>query len=59
MDRPKTAHDARDFGGVQLQADPHDLEPGIASDQLNIKSDQPGSMQTRPGMRSVTFDYSA
>lgn len=59
MDKPKVSVECRDFGGIQLSADPHDLQPGEAADQVNIQSNRVGSMETRPGMRAVSFEYEA
>lgn len=56
MDKPKSIYDARDFGGVQLQADMNDLRPGVSQDQVNIQSDQEGAMHVRLGCRLVSFD---
>lgn len=56
MDKPKSAYDAKDFPGIQLQADAHDLPPGMSQDQINIQSDQEGAMRVRLGCRLVTFD---
>ena len=56
MDKPKQQYDAKDFGGVQLQADINDLSPGVSQDQVNIQSDQEGSMRVRLGCKQVTFD---
>lgn len=56
-DRPgKAKNEARDFGGVMLSTDPHDLAPGEAQDQVNMKSDRVGAMETRSGVRTVSFD---
>ena len=55
-DKPKTTYDARDFPGLVLQADAHDVEPGKAVDQVNVQSDQEGALRVRLGCRLVTFD---
>lgn len=55
-DKPKTSYDARDFSGLVLQADAHDVEPGTAVDQVNVQSDQEGALRVRMGVRLVSFD---
>ncbi len=54
---PQTAVEVNDFPGIFLLEDPIDLPPGAAQDQLNIKSDQAGTMQVRGGGLPVIFDY--
>ncbi len=56
QDTPKAQSDARDFGGIMLSDNASDLEPGEGQDQLNIKSDQVGSMRVRFGCLPVTFE---
>ena len=56
-DRPRSKPlEMRDFPGIVLQADAHDLPLGSGQDQLNVKSDQSGSMSVRDGMSLVSFD---
>lgn len=56
QDVPKVQNDARDFGGIQISDNASDLEPGEAQDQVNIKSDQVGSMRVRFGCLPVSFE---
>lgn len=58
-EKPKVQLDITDFGGLELQADAHDLEPGKSQDQVNIRSDLTGQARVRPGMKVVSFDYEA
>lgn len=46
----------RDFPGLATAADPHDLPPGAAEEQLNVQSGRPGTLEVRPGYRVVTFE---
>lgn len=50
---------ARDFKGIVVNADPHDLEAGVAQDMMNLKCDEKGRMSTRDGFSVVSFDYQA
>ena len=59
MEKPRASVDHADFKGIVLQADAHDLAPGTAQDQVNIKSDEPGRATTRWGLKEVSFDSTA
>jgi hypothetical protein len=45
-----------DFGGFVTDADPHDLDPGLAVKQINATSVKAGELRARPGVRVVLFD---
>lgn len=45
-----------DFGGFRSNVDPHDVEPGVAIQQINAMSWKPGELRVRPGFRVVRFD---
>lgn len=56
-DRPRSKPlEMRDFPGIVLQADAHDLPLGSGQDQVNAKSDQTGSLTVRDGCALVSFD---
>ncbi len=59
QDGPSSTLEFRDFPGVQLQSDAHDLPPGAAQDQVNVGSGLPGQLTPRDGMRVVSFDLQA
>ena len=46
----------RDFGGFVPNADPHDVEPGVATQQVNVTSVKKGELRGRLGFRVVKFD---
>ena len=46
----------RDFPGLVLNADPRELPPGAGQQQLNVTSQQIGRLESRRGVRVVTFD---
>ncbi len=46
----------RDFPGIILQADAHDIPPGAGQDQVNVRSDIQGQLTVRDGMKLVSFD---
>ena len=54
--RAKSQVEIKDFPGLVLNADPHDLPPGAAADQVNAQSDVPGELTTRRGLRVVSFE---
>lgn len=54
---PDGSVEMNDFPGIFLLTDPIDLPPGGGQDQLNLKSDQGGTLQVRNGMLVVSFDY--
>ena len=45
----------RDFPGLVLESDSNDLAPGAADIQTNLTSDEPGVLQSRPGLGLVEF----
>ena len=49
-------YEPKDFVGVVLQADAHDLPAGASADQVNVKSAEPGRLEVRRGVRTVTGD---
>lgn len=57
-EKPRKTHEMRDFTGLILQADAHDMPPGAGQDQVNAKSDTAGQLQVRDGMLLVSFDAS-
>lgn len=46
----------RDFPGLVLNADPREVPPGAGQVQINAASEQVGLLQSRRGLRVVTFD---
>ncbi len=46
----------RDFGGFVPNSDPHDVEPGVATQQVNATSVKRGELRVRLGHRVVKFD---
>ena len=46
----------RDFPGLVTAADPHDLAAGAAEEQLNVQSGRAGTLEVRPGYKTVTFE---
>jgi hypothetical protein len=54
--QPRTEYRARDFPGLTVGADPTDLQAGAAVEQLNVQCVQEGEIQTRPGLRRLTFE---
>lgn len=46
----------KSFQGLTSNQDPADLEPGQAAVQVNVWSARPGELQTRAGIREMTFD---
>ncbi len=49
----------RDFPGLASDADPHDVAPGAAEEQVNVTSARQGTLRGRPGLKRVTFDEDA
>ena len=47
---------AKDFGGLILEADEHDLQPGASPEQVNCTSDEIGSLRSRPGIAILSFE---
>jgi len=58
-EQPRKTLEMRDFPGISLQSDSHDLPPGTGQDQVNLKSDTAGQLTPRDGMRLVIFDSSS
>lgn len=46
----------RDFPGLVLRADPHEIPPGAAKIQVNVASDAQAQLRVRPGYRAVSFE---
>lgn len=46
----------RDFPGLVLNADPREVPSGAGQIQTNVTSEQIGLLQSRRGLRVVTFD---
>ena len=45
-----------DFRGMATNADPTDLPPGLAAEQVNVGSLERGVLTLRRGLRPLTFD---
>ena len=56
QERPKSAVIIREFPGLSLSVDEFDLQPGVAADQVNIRSERVGEMTSRGGMLPVSFE---
>jgi hypothetical protein len=52
VDNPKK--EVESFQGLFSGYDPHDLEAGQASEQVNVYSPRMGELMTRPGIRVMT-----
>ena len=52
----RTVVQIKDFAGLQSGISPHDVEPGGTVTQTNMQSITPGEINTRSGIREVTFD---
>jgi hypothetical protein len=46
----------RDFPGLLTDADPNDLPPGAAREQVNCASERPGELRARRGYKVVRFE---
>ena len=55
---PDAVREFKDFPGIKLLEDPIDLPPGMAQDQLNVKSDVEGQLSVRGGVLPISFDLS-
>lgn len=55
-DVPQSQVRIRDFPGLNLESDPHDLKPGVASVQVNCDSANVGRLKSRLGFRVVKFE---
>lgn len=56
QEQPPAQVDIRTFPGLNLEADPHDLQAGQAQEQTNCTSEDAGALKSRLGYRVVTFD---
>jgi hypothetical protein len=45
----------RDFAGLETNADPNDIEPGKAREQINIVAERSGELRPRQGWARVKF----
>ena len=54
--RPKAQVKVRDFPGLNLESDPHDLAPGAAAVAVNSDFSDIGRLKSRLGFRVVTFE---
>lgn len=54
--RPDARAEIRDFRGFEPNADPHDIAPGVAVDQINATSVRPGELRVRLGCKVLRFD---
>lgn len=48
-----------DFQGMATNADPTDLPPGLAAEQLNVGGIERGILTLRRGLRPLSFDAEA
>lgn len=55
-DKPKSKIPIKDFPGLNLESDPHDLSPGTAASQVNIDSSDVGRLKSRLGFKVVSFE---
>lgn len=55
-EKPKQRVEIRDFPGLIIDTDPHDLPPGAAADQRNAVSTDQGQLKSRLGYRKVCFE---
>jgi hypothetical protein len=55
-DKPRATVAIRQWLGLTTHADPFDLPPGMAVDQVNIRSSRIGEIVTRGGFKVVSFD---
>lgn len=55
-DKTKSVVDIRDFEGLEVSSDPHDIKPEHATVQVNITSDNLGRMTTRFGWKLAIFE---
>jgi hypothetical protein len=46
----------RDFAGFVPNADPHDLKPGTATEQINATSTRQGELRVRLGTQVLQFE---
>lgn len=55
-DEPRHVREVKEFNGLFLQDNPHDLPEGGAADQVNMKSTETGAIESRLGVRLVSGD---
>lgn len=55
-DTPRAVVAMEDFPGLMLDADPRDLPPGAAAEQVNVTSEDIGRLMSRKGFLVVTFE---
>lgn len=44
------------FAGLAPTQDPHDIDPSLASIQINCYAMHPGELRCRQGIKMLTFD---
>lgn len=54
--KPRQVVKIRDFPGLNLESDPHDMAPGAAPVQVNIDSSDIGRLRSRLGFKVVSFE---
>lgn len=57
--KPKSVVRVRDFPGLNLESDPHDLAVGAAEVQVNADSSDIGRLKSRLGFKVVSFESDA
>jgi len=55
-EKPTSALPIRDFPGLRLDVDSHDVPPGSSVWQVNCTSDRAGLLQSRLGLRLVVTE---
>lgn len=55
-DKPRAAVEMTDFPGLVLDVEPHDLPPGAAVTQVNVTSENIGSLTSRKGFVVLNFE---
>jgi hypothetical protein len=56
VEKAETRTGAVEFGGLNLAADPHDIDAGESVAQVNVTSTGSGELRSRRGLRELTFD---
>lgn len=56
MERPPPQDDYSKFGGMVSSVDPHDIQAGQATLQLNGTAVRPGELNVRRGLAPVEFE---
>lgn len=54
-DKPKTTHRGRMFKGLMTNASPHTIPIDASTQQNNVRCQEIGQLDVRPGIRPVTF----